>query len=217
MPALASDSANIASLSLGDSGSILLRSAAVHHQTKPQTHAFNTPYQLSRIPDSILAQASIFGGLHYQDLPHDADVEQLELRHGDILILATDGVWDNLTSSELLGIVTRQMLEHGVWKEEPGVGFQVSNKLESLTESIDTIVPNDDRKGPHTLQSLLGISIAWEAKRASHNPRRDGPFAREVRRYFPNERWRGGKVDDIAVLVLIAVEPGRVRPTDSKL
>ncbi len=35
---------------LGDSGFIHLRLNAVHSASEPQTHAFNTPFQLSIIP-----------------------------------------------------------------------------------------------------------------------------------------------------------------------
>jgi protein phosphatase PTC7 len=37
----------------------------------------------------------------------------------------------------------------------------------------------------------------------------DGPFAKEVQKYYPNEDWRGGKVDDICVVVAIVVEEGK--------
>src|SRR5206468_3975483 len=81
---------------LGDSGFAQLRLNAVHHYADPQTHAFNTPYQLSLIPPRILAQSRTFGGTPLADLPKDANVTNHELRHGDVLIFASDGVWDNL-------------------------------------------------------------------------------------------------------------------------
>lgn len=111
------------------------------------------------------------------------------------------------------------MLDYNVWRDNDGVGIKISDDLEPLTKSIETHVPAGEGKGPQTLQSLLAMAVAFEAKKASHNQRREGPFAREVRRYYPNERWRGGKVDDIAVLVLVAVEEGKAGagPRESKL
>ena len=38
------------------------------------------------------------------------------------------------------------------------------------------------------------------------NTKVDGPFAREVQRRFPNESYRGGKIDDICVLVAVVVK-----------
>lgn len=88
--------------SLGDSGFIQFRLNAVHHYSNPQTHAFNTPYQLSIIPPKILARARIFGGEPLSDYPGDASVTSHQLRHGDVLVFATDGVWDNLSPTEVL-------------------------------------------------------------------------------------------------------------------
>jgi protein phosphatase PTC7 len=60
-----------------------------------------------------------------------------------------------------------------------------------------------------SLQSFLAVGITREAKAASVNTKKDGPFAREVQKRYPFEYWRGGKVDDICVLVAIVVEDGK--------
>ena len=46
------------------------------------------------------------------------------------------------------------------------------------------------------------------AKIAGLDTRRDGPFAKEVHKYFPNEEYHGGKPDDIAVIVALAIQDG---------
>ena len=40
-----------------------------------------------------------------QDTPEDSDIYQLRVREGDLLILATDGVFDNLFQEEIVSIV----------------------------------------------------------------------------------------------------------------
>jgi serine/threonine protein phosphatase PrpC len=40
-----------------------------------------------------------------EDSPDDSDIYQLRVREGDLLILATDGVFDNLFQEEILLIV----------------------------------------------------------------------------------------------------------------
>jgi protein phosphatase PTC7 len=95
---------------LGDSGFIQLRLNAIHAYSEPQTHAFNTPYQLSVVPEKVLLQAKAFGGQQLCDFPSDANVSQHELRHGDVLVFASDGVWDNLSRHDILRIVSRVML-----------------------------------------------------------------------------------------------------------
>ena len=52
-----------------------------------------------------------------------------------------------------------------------------------------------------------------EAKIAGLDRRRNGPFAKEVNARYPDEGWEGGKPDDIAVVVCIAVEDGDVHKT----
>ncbi|KAL1963846.1 hypothetical protein VTN77DRAFT_7777 [Rasamsonia byssochlamydoides] len=202
---------------LGDSGSVLLRLAAVHHYSTPQTHAFNTPYQLSVIPPRMRAQAAIFGGEYFEDLPRDAAVTNVAMQHGDVLVLATDGLFDNLNNQDILKIVTGRMVLAGAWTGKPQGGIGVSPRLSELTRpggldslsspppaSSSTVTANS-RTG-HTLQGLLAASIVGEAKIASEDMRRDGPFAKEAQRYFPSDWYRGGKVDDICVVVVMAVE-----------
>jgi protein phosphatase PTC7 len=60
-----------------------------------------------------------------------------------------------------------------------------------------------------SLQSFLAVGITGEAKAASVNTKIDGPFAKEVQRYYPHENWRGGKVDDICVVVAVVCEEGK--------
>ncbi len=187
---------------LGDSGFLQLRLGAVHHCSNPQTHAFNTPYQLSIIPPKIIVQSALFGGMPLSDLPEEAEISSGQLRHGDVLILATDGVWDNLNPQEVLNIVSSQMRSHGAWIDTDHKGLIVSDHIIQLTR----LGRSGDKKGNQTIQGILAAAVAGEAKIASMNERRDGPFAREVQRYYPEEGYHGGKVDDICVIALLAVE-----------
>lgn len=186
---------------LGDSGFIQLRLGTVHQHSNPQTHAFNTPYQLSKIPAEIMTQASIFGGLPLHDSPDRADVADNQLQHGDVVVFATDGVWDNLSSQDILNIVSRLMRERGAWEKTGDRGFVVSDKIASLIASTPA---EQNRKA--SLASVVASHIAGEAKTSSMDRKRDGPFAKAVQREFPMDPWHGGKVDDITVLVMIAVE-----------
>lgn len=212
---------------LGDSGSVLLRLAAVHTYSVPQTHGFNTPYQLSLIPPRMRAQASVFGGAYLEDFPRDASVTNIQMQHGDVLLLATDGVFDNLNNQDILKNVSTRMILTGAWTATPDYGISVSDNLRDLTVpgGLASVLPpsssgsaqlkqdgKDGEKDPasleatYTLQSLLAASIASEAKVASVDLRRDGPFAKEAQRYYPGDYYRGGKVDDICALVVIAVD-----------
>ena len=83
-------------LNLGDSGfRVLSRGdtlpAMVKARSSEQTHDFNYPYQL---------------GTGSKDSPQDGDQYELRVAAGDLVVLGSDGVWDNLFDSrlcELLG------------------------------------------------------------------------------------------------------------------
>ncbi|KAM3077443.1 Protein phosphatase 2C 7 [Clarireedia jacksonii] len=201
---LLSSSGSMEVANLGDSGFVQLRLNAVHAASEFQTHAFNTPYQLSLVPESILKQARKFGGEQLMDFPADADVMGCELRHGDVVVFASDGVWDNLSGGDVLKIVSRGMREHGAWvKGDEGEGIAVGEGLSGLVEK------GEGEEHVMNLQSALAVGIVGEAKAASVSLRRDGPFAREVQRRYPEEDWRGGKTDDICVVVVVVVEEGK--------
>lgn len=196
---------NLEVANLGDSGFVQLRLNAIHNYSEPQTHAFNTPYQLSIVPDKVLKQAAAFGGTQLCDLPKDANLSRHLLRHGDVLVFASDGVWDNLSSQNILQIVSRLMVGARAW-EHTEDGISVGSSLAQF------ILADDGKSGAEgiaSLQSYLAVGIAGEAKAASVNTKVDGPFAREVKKYYPHEHWRGGKVDDICVVVAIVIEEGK--------
>jgi len=199
--AVAEPDGHVEVANLGDSGFMHLGGNAVRHFTQPQTHAFNTPYQLSKTPQRMLVQMAVFGGpTTLSDQPKESSVTHHKVRHGDVLVFATDGVWDNLSPQDALGIVSRQMVELGAWVERDGA-IEVGPDLAKLVQSGSA---GKAKKG--SLQAKVAVAIAKEAKETGLNTRRDGPFAKEVQRYYPGENWHGGKPDDIAAVVAIVLE-----------
>ncbi|RSL39311.1 hypothetical protein CEP53_014150 [Fusarium sp. AF-6] len=202
--AIAGADGNLDVANLGDSGFLQLRLNAVHTYSEPQTHAFNTPFQLSLVPPSVAARMAAFGGAQLSDLPRDADVTQHALRHGDVLVFATDGVLDNLFNQDILRIASRVLVRSGAWVMTEAGGVRVADALEPLVQLPEASEEKKERT--LTLQSLLATEIVTAAKRASVNTKLDGPFAKEVHKYYPNENWHGGKVDDICVVVAVVNE-----------
>lgn len=112
---------------IGDSGFLLVRfddkdNPFVILQSKVQQHVFNTPYQLAKIPSSMeieygLQQQFIspdeiseilleYENLDFcQDAPESAQLYQTTIQEGDLLILATDGLFDNLFLDEIMKII----------------------------------------------------------------------------------------------------------------
>jgi protein phosphatase PTC7 len=195
---------------LGDSGFVQLRPGRIHYSSEPQVHAFNTPYQLSLIPPAILARSRAFGGEPLHDYPSDAETTNHTVRHGDVLVFASDGVWDNLSPADVLRVVSHQMTGFRGWIEHDGTEAQKGEKkAEGLLSTASDLNALTQVGGIATkersLQAALAVAVAGEAKLASLDTKRDGPFAKEVHRHFPGESYHGGKVDDISVVVAIVV------------
>lgn len=108
---------------IGDSSWILLRyfpeqgSCKLLLKTEEQQHRFNAPYQLANIPDHLktpkgsapkdLDKITKFT----KDKISDAVIYQSNVKEGDILIAATDGLFDNLYIKEIQKIVEVFMTE----------------------------------------------------------------------------------------------------------
>ncbi|WCJ25593.1 hypothetical protein M5689_007465 [Euphorbia peplus] len=71
---------------LGDSGFILFRGDKIVYRSPVQHHAFNMPYQL---------------GTASKDTPALAHKEEIRVEDGDIIVAATDGLFDNVYPNDL--------------------------------------------------------------------------------------------------------------------
>ena len=79
---------------LGDSGGIVIRNGDVKHRFHEKSHAFNCPFQLSVLPAGMQGKA-------YSDKPSDAICESFPAEKGDVIILGTDGLFDNRFVSQI--------------------------------------------------------------------------------------------------------------------
>ena len=95
-------------LNLGDSGAIIYRpllpKTPVIFETKALTHGFNFPYQVGNIADALKTSKSGHDE-PYGDAPTDAVITRIEIKPFDIILLATDGLLDNMHATEIQGIV----------------------------------------------------------------------------------------------------------------
>ncbi|XP_075248639.1 uncharacterized protein LOC142341525 [Convolutriloba macropyga] len=87
------------SANLGDSGCLVVRSGSIVHRTAMQQHFFNTPFQLAMLPPPVPGEAE--GGI-LSDRVVDCSEERFQLQVGDIVMVATDGLFDNLADSHIL-------------------------------------------------------------------------------------------------------------------
>ncbi|KAK6941748.1 hypothetical protein RJ641_027125 [Dillenia turbinata] len=85
-------------VNLGDSGFMVLRKGIVVYQSPPQQHCFNCPYQLGNHQNS--------------DKPSSAQELEVEVKSGDILVAATDGLLDNAFLWEIERAINFQLGRH---------------------------------------------------------------------------------------------------------
>jgi len=74
-----------------------------HHvafRSPQQLRAFNAPFQLGRAPDSLPGEPD-----KRFETPHDAAYVRVPIQADDIIVLATDGLYDNLTEEEVLTVI----------------------------------------------------------------------------------------------------------------
>lgn len=154
---------SIAIANLGDSGIALFRGDNLIWQSSQQEYLFNYPYQLSSDKDAI---------------PKDADRHLLtKLKSGDILILATDGLWDNLYNKEITKYLDDDLDVEDIATNLAVSAFHASN--------------DEKRWGPFSQASVENLYSA-------------SPYAEEedfVPPPAPLIDYMGGKPDDITVIV----------------
>lgn len=182
---VAGSDGQVAIANLGDSGFMVFRNGKLAGGSKAQTHAFNTPYQLAIIPDHLKRSDERQGLRHIEDTPAMADLINFKAEAGDIIVLATDGLTDNMSAQDTLKIVTETMLEHGSWVQDAKEGIRSS--------------------GEHKGAQDLARRIVLRAKSLSTNKQHVSPFAKEVQQVM-KMHYVGGKPDDITVLVLLVNE-----------
>ncbi|ORX50899.1 protein serine/threonine phosphatase 2C [Hesseltinella vesiculosa] len=154
---------------LGDSAFLLIRDQKVVYESPSQQHYFNCPYQLTVVPQNYPDRE-----LYVTDMPKDGDKKSFFLKDGDVIVLATDGYFDNVYSHETLAMVNKE--------------------LEQLSE-------NDDDESMLALVRRLSKSLTDTAKRLSLDPKRLSPWAKGAQAHGSN--YTGGKVDDIVCLVTL--------------
>lgn len=100
---------NLISANLGDSGYVVIRNEKIIHRSYEQQHYFNCPFQLAIYPKTVQNVQ--------QDKPDSAWIGSFQLVEGDIVCLATDGLWDNLSDSSLINILNNEIRSYDDLKE----------------------------------------------------------------------------------------------------
>jgi hypothetical protein len=142
-----------------------------------QEHAWNMPLQLAwpeALPDT--------------DAAADAAVARVQLQRGDVLVLGTDGVFDNMWAEQLVELVAEAEAEARAGAGAAGgpgqaAGLDVGALAQAIAAAAAANAADREFRSPW----------AVEAARAGQ--------ASLLRTLFP----RGGKMDDCTVVVALVV------------
>ncbi|KAG0737968.1 hypothetical protein G6F57_007818 [Rhizopus arrhizus] len=148
---------------IGDCGISIIRNLDYIFRSEEQQHAFNFPYQL---------------GLSSKDKPQDAQLFSIKVEKGDIIIMATDGLYDNLFDHDILELVKKHIQTITIPATE--------NRL----ARVSNLQPQ-----------ILADTLANKAKEVSEMNNVDTPF--QKRAMEEGLLLEGGKADDISVIVAV--------------
>ncbi|KZO91738.1 hypothetical protein CALVIDRAFT_541634 [Calocera viscosa TUFC12733] len=193
---LNSKTGKLRAANLGDSGFLVLRGPSIQHIQRAQTHYFNCPKQLSKYPK----QAFKKGNRPILDKPADADVWECTLRHGDVVLLYTDGLSDNIFASHMLEL---SLLSQSYSPSRSGAGAAAGDEASLASES---------EPGVEAAESLQAKRLARmcveHARKAMVDVGVLTPFELSAKSEGGWEWWDwiGGKIDDVTVIAVVVTE-----------
>ncbi|KAF9344029.1 Protein phosphatase PTC7 [Mortierella sp. AD094] len=167
---------------LGDSAYLLIRDNKCIYESPSQQHFWNCPYQLTVLPPGYPG-----AGQHVMDTPKDAAQTTHQLQDGDVIVLATDGFWDNVFSKEAIELVDREL----------GDIIQQSKNRNKVANG-ENLTPNGSDSDIVGRVRALSQRLTNTARRFSLDQKRVSPFSQSARHIRS-----GGKIDDITVIVTL--------------
>ncbi|OQR95052.1 phosphatase 2C 55-like [Achlya hypogyna] len=119
--------ASITAANLGDSGFLHCRQEGnkwtLLYESPPQCHYFNCPLQL---------------GLDSRDQPKHANVTKHDVSPNDLVLVATDGVFDNLFTEELLQLLDQISAVHAPTPDNMQIYAQIIAEITQKVAASDT-------------------------------------------------------------------------------
>jgi len=184
---------------LGDSSLVVVRSEGVGSllrwrvaaRTKEQQHSFNCPFQLSCMPTEQDFPKLMAEGKHalvraiqrnpnaQMDLPEDADRCTFQVQEGDLIVLGTDGVFDNLHLDDICQLASRAITPF-----EARQGFDTQSCTLEATSGK-----------PSTCPGRIARALAEAALVRSRDTHMKSPFSLHAQR--AGLYHVGGEMDDI--------------------
>lgn len=192
---------------IGDSGFLVIRDGKVVHRSREQQHYFNAPFQLS-LP--LNAESSGF----LSDSPDSAETTSFVVREGDLIVVATDGLFDNMPTHLIeneLNFFQKDLNNDDANEEATNItndssGISSSSKISQSSSSSSSNSNNNNsseslRVKAHRLQQACN-SLAFQARQLAMDCNHMSPFARKAQEHGIEDAV-GGKPDDITLILAL--------------
>lgn len=183
---------------LGDSGFILIRGGKEALASTPLQHYFDCPYQLN---NSETAPS---------DTSEDATMYELDVKEGDIIVAASDGLFDNVFTDDIISITTTSIA--GALKA--GKSQLVANETAAAALSELAYKHSQDKKFASPYATECNKDGANLKAAQSEKLKSGGLFGKALGGVFNAVQSPivvGGKLDDITVLVSVVTSAGAAK------
>ena len=132
-----------------------------------------------------------------QDQPDDADEYSISIELGDVIVSATDGLFDNLFNHEIHTIIK-------VYKDEQYQ--QRIKRIQPNNTDSETDLPcmlNTHQQAKELAERIVKAARA-KVDAGARNERVKTPYERKYKKTY-NATWDGGKDDDITAVVTLVI------------
>ncbi|KAH9644885.1 hypothetical protein HF086_007973 [Spodoptera exigua] len=137
---------------IGDSGYMVVRGGRVVHRSHEQQHYFNTPYQLSLPPPGHDRNV-------LSDRPESAETSEFTVECGDVILVATDGVFDNVPEPVLVAEMRRAQGLAGDTKKLQAVANSIAWMARNLSFDGCYMGETGRHNGATCYRSAMKMSI----------------------------------------------------------
>ncbi|BGP23066.1 Protein phosphatase 2C 7 [Rhodotorula toruloides] len=161
------------------------------HAQEPQVYFFNAPRQMSKIPQNVLDEAKREGkqGDLFLAKADEADTISFQLKDGDVVMLVTDGYSDNTWAAG----------------ETDRLVSLIRSKVASTASSTASPSSTDSELASAIAQTAVNFARMVSFRKDAYTP-----FCAEAKRWNIRGFERGGKVDDVTVVVAVVRKQGGV-------
>jgi len=170
MCVLEMDGVKLKAATVGDAGFRVIRSGEVVLASTPRQHQFDCPYQLGYVEL-----------VDYVNTAKDAELLEFQVKPGDLVVAASDGLFDNVFDADIVRVVTDAVKVGGTALGETKAASDALVKLARKNAE------DKDYESPYAVE-----------KNADPSFKPKNPFASL---FQGQSTFIGGKMDDITVVV----------------